>query len=294
MFYRRKILLSLLEALGGDLSPTDMQKHLFLFTRAQRTSAYDFVPFKYGCYSFGAAADKDPLIRQDHLLDSKTWKLRRGKKYAHLLDPRDLSTLLQHRQAYGHLRGDALIRQVYVNHPYYALNSEIAEGVLGRKQLASLRAKFLPPPEPALFTIGYEGKTIEAYVNELVQNGVTVLCDVRRNPVSRKYGFSKGLLERIVKGMGIDYVHVGELGIDSAKRQTLDSPADYDALFEQYRKTTLKENHDAVEFVADLVVRQKKRIALTCFEAKHSSCHRDSVADALQGLSNWEIPVTHI
>ena len=42
-----------------------------------------------------------------------------------------------------------------------------------------------------LFTIVYEGKNIEEYVQVLEENMVKVVVDVRRNPVSRKYGFSK-------------------------------------------------------------------------------------------------------
>jgi hypothetical protein len=47
---------------------------------------------------------------------------------------------------------------------------------------------------PALFTIGYQGRTLEDSLNVLLTASVTLLCDVRRNPVSRKPGFSKGVL----------------------------------------------------------------------------------------------------
>ena len=53
MFYRRKVILSLLQSLGGELSKTDFQKHLFLLTRLQDAPSYDFVPHHYGCFSFG-------------------------------------------------------------------------------------------------------------------------------------------------------------------------------------------------------------------------------------------------
>ena len=34
---------------------------------------------------------------------------------------------------------------------------------------------------PGLCTIGYEGRTLENYLNRLIRDGVTQLCDVRRN-----------------------------------------------------------------------------------------------------------------
>ncbi|WP_348602891.1 DUF488 family protein [Bartonella tribocorum] len=43
------------------------------------------------------------------------------------------------------------------------------------------------------FTIGYEGKSLENYLNCLLENNIKILCDVRKNPISRKYGFSKRL-----------------------------------------------------------------------------------------------------
>jgi uncharacterized protein (DUF488 family) len=61
---------------------------------------------------------------------------------------------------------------------------------------------------PGLLTIGYEGKSLETYLNQLIKAGVTLLCDVRRNAVSRKYGFSKSTLSEARMRVGIDYEHL--------------------------------------------------------------------------------------
>jgi hypothetical protein len=45
MFYRRKILLALLEAFGGSLKRTDCQKLLFLFCQRRGKNYYDFFPY---------------------------------------------------------------------------------------------------------------------------------------------------------------------------------------------------------------------------------------------------------
>jgi len=47
-----------------------------------------------------------------------------------------------------------------------------------------------------LFTIGYEGISLEEYFNRLIKNDVKVLVDVRNNPLSMKFGFSKTQLKR--------------------------------------------------------------------------------------------------
>ncbi len=67
-----------------------------------------------------------------------------------------------------------------------------------------------------------------------------MLCDVRKNAYSQKYGFSKSQLQKACEGVGISYIHMPELGINSDKRQHLISQSDYDLLFEDYEKNTLQ------------------------------------------------------
>ena len=46
MFYRRKLLLSLLEIFGNELEKIRLQKLLFLLTKKQVKQDYEFVPYK--------------------------------------------------------------------------------------------------------------------------------------------------------------------------------------------------------------------------------------------------------
>ena len=110
---------------------------------------------------------------------------------------------------------------------------------------------------------------------------MTLLCDVRRNPLSRKYGFSKGTLAKGCDGVGIRYEHLPELGIASEERRELETQADYDALFAAYRRDTLPQQTKALAQIRQWV-KQGERVALTCFEALPRQCHRHCVADALQ------------
>ena len=137
--------------------------------------------------------------------------------------------------------------------------------------------------EPTLFTIGYEGLSIEAYINRLIINDARLLCDVRKNAYSQKYGFSKSQLAMACAGVGIKYVHVPQLGIESDKRTNLRSQLDYDILFDEYERTTLKQNIEALLYIRGLIDTEK-RIALTCFEKDPKQCHRSRVAKALMQL----------
>jgi hypothetical protein len=91
----------------------------------------------------------------------------------------------------------------------------------------------------ALFTIGYEGRTQDEYLALLREAGVTLLADVRRNPISRKKGFSKSTLAQGCAAVGIRYEHLPELGIASEKRKNLATQADVDALFAEYERDWL-------------------------------------------------------
>jgi len=139
--------------------------------------------------------------------------------------------------------------------------------------------------EPQLFTIGYEGITLETYINKLIINDVHVLCDVRKNAYSQKYGFSKSQLQKACEGVGISYIHMPELGINSDKRQHLISQNDYDLLFEDYEKNTLQNNSNALLRIKE-ILKKEKRVALTCFEKNPLQCHRSRIANALMQLPN--------
>ncbi|WP_244426875.1 DUF488 domain-containing protein [Bartonella senegalensis] len=103
--------------------------------------------------------------------------------------------------------------------------------------------------KPCFFTIGYEGKSLENYLYLycLIKNNIKILCDVRKNSISRQHGFLKRQLENAVNNIGIEYVHMPEFGIASEKRRNLKTREDYEHLFEDYQKTTLKNNPHAIE-----------------------------------------------
>ena len=63
-----------------------------------------------------------------------------------------------------------------------------------------------------IFTIGYEGTTMDAFLSTLREAGVEQVIDVRALPLSRRPGFSKNILAATLKNSGIDYIHLKALG----------------------------------------------------------------------------------
>jgi len=288
-FKRQKFLLAFIKSAGGVLSYMDFQKLLFLYLQRTNDSCYEFVPYLYGCYSFQAAQDIETLSAMGWL-DRKDESIR-------LLDSRvpsgaDDFFLELFQDEYRNIRGNALVQQVYKKFPYFAINSKIAGELMNSDELAIIKQKKakLKKDSAVVFTIGYEGLSLEKYLNTLIQNDVRVLCDVRNNPISRKFSFSKDLLSHAVTKIGIDYVHVPELGIVSEKRKHLSVDAEYTALFEEYAHQ-LPSRKGFIDTLFSIYM-DKKRIALTCFEHDPAHCHRHVLSDYM--AAKYHVKVVHL
>src|SRR4051794_38917081 len=74
---RQRQLLTLLDAFGGTTGNLDFQKVLFLY--CQETPArgsYEFVPYKFGAFSFTSYADRRRLVERGFLADDEQqWQL---------------------------------------------------------------------------------------------------------------------------------------------------------------------------------------------------------------------------
>lgn len=294
MYYRRKVLLAIFEAFGGELGKIDLQKLLLIYTRYQTKPAYDFLPHRYGCYSFQAGFDLRALKTYGYISENdKKWNLLKRDAYAPLLKKDDQEHLRFLHKKYSSYSTNDLIRETYLKEPYYAIRSEIASTVLTLAELDTVKQYVPDKSGRRLFTLGYEGISIETYFNKLITNGIKVLCDVRRNPLSQKTGFSKSELKYICEAIGITYVHIPQLGIASEKRQNLETQRDYNLLFEDYEKSQLVNQTEYLETILQLVLTQE-RVALTCFEASYLQCHRSRIANAVTRLPEWSYELIHL
>lgn len=294
MYYRRKILLAILELFDNELEKISFQKLLLLYSRMQQQPNYHFVPYKYGCFSFQSNADLKTMEKYEQVTEnSVSWKKVDDKKYIPELKEHDQKTLWNLKRMYGGKSNDELIYITYTKFPYFAINSSIAKEVLSTTEYSSVLLSKPHHNKTVLYTIGYEGISLEEYLNKLIIHGVMVLCDVRKNSLSMKYGFSKSQLKNACEGVGIKYLHTPDLGIASDKRQELKTQSDYDQLFCNYRSDVLSTTKSQQQELLELLIEQK-RIALTCFEANICQCHRKHLAEAIAQLPNFKYEVKHI
>lgn len=295
LFYRQKLLLALLQAFGGELEKIRLQKLLFLLNCEQSEKTYDFIPYHYGCYSY--TANKDLVsMRQKNIVseteNSVSIKLHK-ENYADCLKETDINALKKIKYEFEKMSISDLMKYTYVNYPYWAIKSKTKNELLKYEELQNVN-NFIPQQsEIVLFTIGYEGISLEEYFNRLIRNNIRVLVDVRSNAYSMKYGFSKKNLGNICRNFEIEYIHLPEVGIISEKRQTLNISKDYENLFYEYRNTVLLKTQNTQNQILQLL-KSKRRIALTCFEKDINCCHRKHLANSISKLPQFSYKVEHI
>ncbi len=183
MFARRKVLLALLANVGRPLNKTELVKLAFLFRHetdfGRKDGFYDFVPYKYGPFSFALYRELDALQTDGYLLGG-TATVQIDPRAAGLcedlentLPPAASAAISKIVQKYGSMRRRELIGLVYGRYARYVARSEIG----GRVPRAGATS---PLREVAVYTVGYEGKSVDAFFDGLTTAGIQAVLDVPR------------------------------------------------------------------------------------------------------------------
>ena len=138
------------------------------------------------------------------------------------------------------------------------------------------------------FSIGYEGKKIEEFLQYLSTNKIKQLIDVRKNAFSFKAGFSKSPLKEALSRIGVMYIHMPQLGTDQESRKEYKETGDISKLLDLFSKK-LEENLDSYETLKALI--SYRQSAMMCFEDDYTMCHRSIIENRLKGDS---ISVVHL
>ncbi|MFH1055024.1 MAG: DUF488 family protein [Candidatus Altiarchaeota archaeon] len=273
--YRQRALLAVVDELSarGKSSRLMIEKNLFLLKKEESLDEdmkfYNFFPYKYGPFSNMSYFDLNGLRLKGYINeDEKNPKItEKAKRIITSLNPGVKRKITETAERF---KTDNEIKSyVYDKYPEYTVKSESSK---------QKRA----PSSPGIFTIGYEGRDIDAFLDTLIKSCIEVLVDVRRNPFSMNLSFTQKKLSEYLHKVEIAYQHIPELGIDGELRKNIETPEDYKRLFEGY-KETLKEKKKELEGIASLG--GKSRIALMCFEHDKNMCHRSVIAEYL-GANN--------
>ena len=278
--HRTKILAAIIQELEEIISESEIHSLVYLYTHEfiDNNIYYNFVLKDNLPYSFQLEADKAVLIKKKILKNEIDWTiLKNNIRFASELDFFEQIAIQQLKNFWKANSFKELKEALYNKH------SDFFKPNLKTKQ----------SEEVTFYTIGYEGISLDTYINKLINNNVKLLCDVRKNAYSQKQGFSKAELENSLTKVGIKYQHIPQLGIISEKRQQLKTDKDYQLLFDEYEKTTLIHQEKEIELLIQLL-KKNKHIAITCFEAKVCYCHRGRVAEAVKKNPRFKYKIEHL
>ena len=132
----------------------------------------------------------------------------------------------------------------------------------------------------AVATIGYEGASVDDFLDALRAARVELLGDVRAVASSRRPGFAKTRLAANLAGAGIEYLHLRGLGTPADGRAAARAGRhdELRAIYAAHLATPVAQDDLAV---LAAIVRAGRRACLLCFEADPAHCHRSLVAAAL-------------
>ena len=278
MLERQKIILALTDGEPNHrISRLKLVKLCFLIAQEWRAPAssclYQFVPYLHGPFSFTLYHELDALIRDGELnAEGDNNVVRAEKRPPVTLKPESREVVRDVLRRYNRAPISRLVNDVYSGHTWFTLNSEQAER----------RAAQRPETPCLVYAAGYEGTQVDGFLNRLLENGIHRIIDVRANPLSRKYGFYKQTLARISGNVGIEYVHIPELGIPAAWRSELGAAVNYAAVFKRYEREILPAMSAQVAQVGRMVT--EKPSVLICMEADPALCHRSRLAQAVSRL----------
>ncbi|MEA2999771.1 MAG: hypothetical protein QOH04_684 [Sphingomonadales bacterium] len=138
-----------------------------------------------------------------------------------------------------------------------------------------------------LFTIGYEGKTLDEFLGELKRAGVQGVIDVRAVAASRRPGFSKTALANALKERGVDYLHLRPLGTPAAGREAARKGriGEMRRIYADQLETP--EAELALEQALDAA--SERKAALLCFERDAAGCHRSMLAERMTARTPFEV-----
>lgn len=138
-----------------------------------------------------------------------------------------------------------------------------------------------------IYTIGYEGVTVEGLVRKLSDAGVEVLIDVRAVPLSRKPGFSKNRLAERLAVSGIEYVGLKGLGTPAEGRAAARKgrTGEMRQIFGAHLETPAAEE----DMRRAIDIAKKRPACLLCFEHLPQTCHRLMVAEIMAAQSGFDI-----
>ncbi|CAN5322676.1 DUF488 domain-containing protein [soil metagenome] len=139
-----------------------------------------------------------------------------------------------------------------------------------------------------IYTIGHSTHSIAEFLNMLLSFEIKILVDIRSLPGSRKFPqFNKEDLKNSLEEIGIQYIHLAELGgRRKVKKDSKNNRWNNDSFrgYADYMETDAFKN--AIVKLEQIALKQTT--AYMCSEAVWWRCHRSMVSDYLKA-KDWNV-----
>jgi hypothetical protein len=281
MLQRQRIIVSLMQGHRAAGSRLGLVKLSFLLRQESPSgggrSFYEFVPYRFGPYSFTLNHELQHLSR-DGLVDFQDHhRIAVRKSVGAVLDrlplrlEQDVNWILKE---YADLSVSDLLEYVYRAYPWFTINNSESD-------------RDRPTATLAIYTAGYEKQPIDRFLDQLLRTGIQRIIDVRNNPISRRYGFHKSTMRKISHSLGFEYFHLPNLGIPAQHRSSAELGNDLQSLFANYRDKILPAHPDDILQLSRLV--SEKPSVLVCMEADPAQCHRSHLAAELEDSLDFDV-----
>jgi uncharacterized protein (DUF488 family) len=142
-----------------------------------------------------------------------------------------------------------------------------------------------------VYTLGYEKRNIEEYIEMLKKVEVQILIDVRETAWSYKRDFCKTRFQDVLWKNGIQYVHSKSLGNPKKFRKANNDRSKVLGKYKKYLKETEAGIFELLGII-DYAKHYKINLCLTCYEREHSQCHRSLIVDHIRSVV--PINITHL
>jgi uncharacterized protein (DUF488 family) len=138
-----------------------------------------------------------------------------------------------------------------------------------------------------LYTIGYEGASVDGLVGALKAAGVARVLDIRYSPYSKRDEFSVDALAPALAAYGIAYTHIKALGNPPAGREA--ARLGHAAAYREIMAGHLESPDGAAGLRQALTHAGAEPVCLLCLERSARHCHRHIVADALAARAGLDV-----
>jgi ParB family chromosome partitioning protein len=178
----------------------------------------------------------------------------------------------------------AIISSVSISTQPELLRVIIERGVTQSADAIKIRQQFL---NDTIFTIGYQGREVEEFINMLKNNGIDLVVDARYSSESQyKPEFSGDVLRKELERNKIKYEHCPELGIPYIIQNPYKEGYFSYQCLKQWYTWHINTETKIDEFIEH--IKKSGKAALMCMERyakpmrdQQYACHRDILADLI-------------